>query len=125
MRKSYYTKGQTVTIAMGVVLSALSFACYFLLGLQWLNCLLAVLCLLQTLYLMYVQLGKGEEFTKKERVLYPTLLLVIFYACLLAFLAWSTPLGSFCFDYVLWTLYCGSSLIPLFYIIMILLSYAF
>ena len=65
-------------------------------------------------FLMYFKLGNKEEFTKKERIVFPTILLAVFYGCLIALITFLNPLGSFHFDYILWTSFCGTSIIPIF-----------
>ena len=67
---------------------------------------------------------RGEEFTKKQRIIFPTILLAIFYGCLIILLILLNPLGAFQFDYILWTLFCGSSIIPIFYLFLLILSFA-
>ena len=124
MRESVFRKIDIIIIVLGVLLTALAFCFYFLLNIIWLNILLGLICFSHMIYLMYFQLGNKEEFTKKERIIYPTVLLAIVYGVLIALICVFNPLGEFYFDYILWVLYCGSSIIPIFYIILILMAFA-
>ena len=124
MEEKAFNKKQIITIVLGVLLTAVSFCFYFLLNKLWLNILCGIVCLLHMIYLMYFQLNKKEEFTKKQRILFPTILLAVFYGGLITLLILLNPLGSFQFDYILWVLFCGSSIVPIFYLFLIILSFA-
>lgn len=124
MEEKVFTKKQIITIVLGVLLTAVSFCFYFLLDKLWLNILCGIACFLHMIYLMYFQLNNKEEFTKKQRIIFPTILLAIFYGCLIILLILLNPLGAFQFDYILWTLFCGSSIIPIFFLFLLILSFA-
>ncbi len=124
MGKSGFKKTEIITIVLGVLLTTLAFCFYFLLKITWIHILFGIICFSQMIYLMYFQLGNKEEFTKKERIIYPTILLAIVYGVLIALICVFNPFGKFHFDYILWGLYCGSSIIPIFYIILMLITFA-
>lgn len=124
MEEKGFTKKQIITIVFGVVLTIISFCLYFLLNKTWLNILCAIVCFLHMINLMYFQLGKKEEFTKKERIILPTILLLVFYGCLTALILLLNPLGAFHFDYILWVFFCSSSVIPIIYLLLLLFSFA-
>lgn len=73
---------------------------------------------------MYFQFYDKVKFTKKQRVILPTIILVVFYGILIALIAVINPLDGFCLDYILWTLFCGPSIIPVFYLILLIISFA-
>ena len=109
MEEKGFTKKQIILIILGVLLTAISFCLYFLLNETWLNILCGIICFIYMVFLMYFKLGNKEEFTKKERIVFPTILLSVFYGCLIALITFLNPLGSFHFDYILWTSFCGTS----------------
>ena len=121
MEESGFTKKQIIMIILGVLLTACSFCFYFLLRQNWLNIVCGLICFLFTVFLMYFQLNDKEEFTSKQRIVYPTVILMVFYAALIALIAIFNPLGKFCFDYILWVLFCGPSVIPIFCLVVIIL----
>lgn len=124
MNKNGFKKNEIWIIILGVVLTAFAFCAYFLLKITWLNILFGIVCLCHLIYLMYFLLGDKNEFTKRERILYPTVLLTVFYGLLIALISIFNPLGRFCFDYVLWVLYCGSSAVPLLYVFLMIISFS-
>lgn len=123
MEEKIFTKKQIVIIILGVLLTAVSFCFYFLLKINWLNIVCGVICFLYMIFLMYFQLYDKQAFTKKQRILYPTLISVIFYGVLITLITLFNPLGKFCFDYILWALFCGASVIPVFYLLLLVVSY--
>lgn len=123
MEESGFTKKQIIMIILGVLLTACSFCFYFLLRQNWLNIVCGLICFLFTVFLMYFQLNDKEEFTSKQRIVYPTVILMVFYAALIALIAIFNPLGKFCFDYILWVLFCGPSVIPIFCLVVIILAH--
>ena len=124
MEEKGFTKKQIILIILGVLLTAISFCLYFLLNETWLNILCGIICFIYMVFLMYFKLGNKEEFTKKERIVFPTILLSVFYGCLIALITFLNPLGSFRFDYILWTSFCGTSIIPIFYLLLLIFSFA-
>ena len=124
MKASGFKKAEIMIIILGLLLTALAFCFYFLLNKTWLNILCGIICFSHMIYLMYFQLGDKEEFTRKERIIYPTVLLAIAYGVLIALICIFNPLGKFHFDYILWGLYCGSSIIPILFIILAVISFA-
>lgn len=124
MEEKFFTKKEIITIVLGVVLTVVSFCFYLLLNKGWLNILCGIFCFLHMIYLMYFQLANKDEFTKRERILFPTVLLVVFYGFFITLIILLNPLGRFYIDYILWVLYSSSSFIPLFYLVLLLLSFA-
>lgn len=74
---------------------------------------------------MYFQLCDKEKFTKKQRILYPTIILVIFYGAVITLIALINPFARFCFDYILWMFFSGASIVPVIYLILLILAYGF
>lgn len=123
MEEKIFSKKQIIVIILGVLLTAVSFCFYFLLKINWLNIVCGVICFLYMIFLMYFQLYDKQAFTKKQRILYPTLISVIFYGVIITLITLFNPLGKFCFDYILWALFCGASVIPFFYLLLLIVSY--
>lgn len=124
MEDKNFTTKQIITIILGVILTGISFCFYFLLKINWLNILCGIICFLFTVFQMYFQFYDKVKFTKKQRVILPTIILVVFYGILIALIAVINPLDGFCLDYILWTLFCGPSIIPVFYLILLIISFA-
>ena len=122
MEETRFTKKQIVTIMSGILLTALSFCSYFLLDFNWLNILCGAGCFIYTIFLLYFQLINKEEFTKKQRVIYPSVLLTVFYGVVILLVTSINPLGKFCFDYILFALFCGASIIPAFYLLLFIIA---
>ena len=122
MEETRISKKQIVTIILGILLTVISFCSYFLFDFNWLNILCGAGCFIYTIFLLYFQLVDKEEFTKKQRVIYPTVLLTVFYGVLILLVASINPLGKFCFDYILFTLFCGASIIPAFYLLLFIIA---
>lgn len=78
--------------------------------------------MLYVIFLMYFELYDKEEFTQKQRFLYPTVLVAVFYGAVIALIAIINPLGKFCLDYILWTLFCGPSIIPGIFLLMLFIG---
>lgn len=121
MKEDSYTKSEIITIVLGVVLTIISFLLYFIANNLWINIVCGVLCLSQIIFQLFFQLANRDEFTKKEKILLPTILLTVFYGALLAIVTLINPLGKFCLDYIFWILYASSSLIPAIYILLLIL----
>ena len=124
MHENGFKKKEIISIVLGVLFTAFAFVFYFLLEKTWLNILCGIICFFHMVYVMYFQLGDKEEFTKKERIIYPTVLLVFAYGVLITLICIFNPLKKFHFDYILWGLYCSASIIPIIYIILILIACA-
>lgn len=115
MEDKGFTKKQIIIIVLGVIFTVFSLCFYILLNINWLNILCGFICFLYTIFLMYFQLYNKEEFTPKQRIKYPTIILVIFYSIFITLISILNPLGKFCLDYVLWVLFLGASILPVFY----------
>ena len=124
MEDKNFTAKQIITIILGVILTGISFCFYFLLKINWLYILCGIICFLFTVFQMYFQFYDKAEFTKKQRIVFPTIILTIFYGVLIALIALINPLDGFCIDYILWPLFCGPSIIPVFYLILLIISFA-
>ncbi len=122
MEENGFTKRQIIIIIFGVLFTACSFCLYFLLNINWLNIVCGIICLLYVIFLMYFELYDKEEFTQKQRFLYPTVLVAVFYGAVIALIAIINPLGKFCLDYILWTLFCGPSIIPGIFLLMLFIG---
>ncbi|MBR7186070.1 MAG: hypothetical protein IKD43_01020 [Clostridia bacterium] len=124
MEEKGFTKKQIIAIVLGVLLTTISFCLYFLFNKTCLNILCGIVCFLHMIYLMYFQLGNKEEFTKKQRIIFPTILISVFYGCLITLIILLNPLGAFHLDYILWVFFCGSSVIPIFYLLLVIFAFA-
>lgn len=118
-----FTKKQIFIMVSGVLFTAFSVCFYILLHINWLNIVCGFTCFFYTIFLMYFQLYDKEEFTPKQRILYPSVILVIFYGVFITLIAILNPLGKFCFDYILWMLFGGASVIPVFYLFLFIVSF--
>ena len=112
-----------LSIIFGVVFTALAFVFYFVFKILWLNCLLAVLCLADACATVFCGADTQQDYTAKEKVAYPLLVLGLFLVVVTAIISFVNPLGVFCIDYLLWAIYASSSIVPIAMLVALVISY--
>ncbi len=122
MIKNWFSFKEILIMLIGLVITGLSFLCYFVFKKTLLDVIWAIVSLVFTIWLLFFVLRDQRQFSKIQNIIYPLIILLVFYGFVLAVIVIINPLKMFSLAYLFWMIYLGSGIIPLYYFIVILLG---
>lgn len=122
MIKNWFSFKEILIMLIGLVITGLSFLCYFVFKKTLLDVTWAIVSLVFTIWLLFFVLRDQRQFSKIQNIIYPLIILLVFYGFVLALIVIINPLKMFSLAYLFWMIYLGAGIIPLYYFIIILLG---